>query len=38
MGNLNDLIEQVKRKNEMNLKSNKYKELRDYIDKIEGEI
>lgn len=38
MGNLNDLIEQVKRKNEMNLKSNKYEELRRYIDKIEGEI
>ena len=37
MGNLNDLIEQVKRKNELNMKNNKYVELRSYIDKIEGE-
>ena len=37
MGNLNDLIEQVKRKNELNLKSNKYNELMRYIDKIEGD-
>ena len=37
MGNLNDLIEQVKRKNELNVNSNKYNELVRYIDKIEGD-
>lgn len=37
MGNLNDLIEVVKKKNEMNPNSNKYKELSRYISKIEGD-
>jgi len=37
MGDLNDLIEVVKKKNEMNPNNNKYKELSDYISKIEGD-
>lgn len=37
MGNLNSLIEVVKKKNEMNPNSNKYKELSCYISKIEGD-
>jgi hypothetical protein len=37
MGNLDDLIEIVKRKTEMNPNNNKYKELSRYISKIEGD-
>ena len=41
MGNLENLVFEVNRKNEMNPTSNKYKELRDYlksiIEKIQGE-
>ena len=38
MGNLSELISSVEHKNDMNNKHNKYKELRDYIEEIKGEI
>ena len=37
MGNLSELVSQVSRKNEMNPRSNKYNELRKYLDSIEGD-
>lgn len=38
MGNLSELVSSVEHKNDMNNKHNKYKELRDYIEDIKGEL
>ncbi len=38
MGSLKDLILEVEKKNELNPLSDKYKELKEYLEKIKGEL
>jgi len=38
MGNLSELVSEVEKKNNLNNKHNKYKELRDYIEEIKNKL